>query len=116
MDDNNPEPRYPELGMAMDTVLGVAMEHPDRAAEIFARVRIADFHGSHRHIAEALHKLRLDKEPIEALSIIDEMNRRGTLSRSGGPAEVLRVAGFGFGEPMYACDIIACSCCRAMSM
>ncbi len=95
------------LDQAQATALGVVIEHPEQAALVFAAVRIEDFDAQYRGIAEAIHGLRLAKTPIDRLSVIDELTRRGTLSRVGGPAEVSRVASHGFGSADYAVDVIA---------
>lgn len=95
------------LDMAMATALGVVIEHPEQAGPVFAAVRIEDFDAQYRVVAEAIHGLRLSKTPIDRLAVIDEMTRRGTLGRIGGPAEVSRIAGFGFGSADYSVQIIA---------
>ena len=95
------------LEIAMATALGVVIEHPEQAGAVFAAVRIEDFDGQYRAVAEAIHGLRLSKTPITVLSVIDEMTRRGTIARVGGPAEVHRIAGFGFGSADYSVQIIA---------
>jgi replicative DNA helicase len=95
------------LELAMATALGAVIEHPEQAGNVFAAVRIEDFDGQYRAVAEAIHGLRLSKTDITALSVIDEMTRRGTIARIGGPAEVHRIAGFGFGSADYSVQIIA---------
>lgn len=97
----------PVLDNAMATVLGGVMNKPEHAATVFVTIRIEDFDAQYRLVAEAIHGLRLAKADISALSIIDEMNRRGTLSRAGGHAEVIRIQGFGFGSIDYALQVIA---------
>jgi len=95
------------LEMAMATALGVVIEHPEQAGTVFAAVRIEDFDQQYRVVAEAIHGLRLAKTEINTLAVIDEMTRRGTVGRIGGPAEVHRIAGFGFGSADYSVQIIA---------
>ena len=95
------------LEQAQATVVGSILENPDIAGEVFSTVAIDDLHGSYRAIAEAIHGLRVTQTEVSRLAVIDEMTRRGTISRFGGPAEVHRVAGFGFGDHTYALGIIA---------
>lgn len=95
------------LDTAMATALGVVIEHPEQAAEVFAAVRVEDFDAQYRLMAEAIHGLRIAKTEVSALAVVDEMTRRGTIGRIGGAAEVHRVAGFGFGSADYSVQIIA---------
>ena len=95
------------LEFAQATAIGAVIEHPDQAGVVFAAVRIEDFDQQYRTVAEAIHGLRLAKAPIDRLSVIDEMTRRGTLGRIGGAAEVHRIAGFGFSDADYAVQVIA---------
>lgn len=95
------------LDFAQATAIGVVIEHPEQAGTVFAAVRIEDFDGQYRAVAEAIHGLRLAKAEISPLSVIDEMTRRGTISRAGGAAEVHRIAGHGFGSAEYAVQVIA---------
>jgi hypothetical protein len=95
------------LEMAMATAIGAVIEHPDHASHVFATARIEDFDAQYRLVAEAIHGLRLSKKSIDTLAVIDEMTRRGTLGTIGGQAEVHRIAGFGFGSPEYAVQVIA---------
>ena len=95
------------LELAQATILGCIMADPEQAGPIFARIRIEDLDAQYRLIAEAIHGLRLAKSPYDALGVVDEMTRRGTIGRIGGMAEVYRVAGFSFGSPDYSVQIIA---------
>lgn len=95
-----------DLDLAQATALGVVIQRPTMAAEVFAQVRVEDFDGHYQDVAHTLHSLRLSKTPIEQLSVVSEMTRRGTIGRAGGPAEIARIAGHGFGDPSYACDVI----------
>src|SRR5690349_15534992 len=95
------------LELAQATAIAVVMDDPEQAGPVFAAVRIEDFDGQYRLIAEAIHGLRIAKQPFDSLAVIDEMTRRGTLGRIGGAAEVHRVAGFSFGSADYSVQIIA---------
>ena len=96
----------PALEQAQATILGGIITKPSEAANVFATLRIEDFDGQYRLIAEAIHGLRLNRAHIDSLAVIDEMTRRGTLGRIGGQAEVHRVAGF-FGSVDYSVEIVA---------
>jgi len=95
------------LEIAQATVLGGIIERPEQAGLVFATVRIEDFDQQYRLVAEAIHGLRLARTPINALSVIDELTRRGSLGQVGGTAEVHRVAGHGFGSVEYSVEIVA---------
>jgi replicative DNA helicase len=102
------EPRRNEtLELAEASTLGAIMQDREHAASVFIALRIEDFTGKYRLIAEAMHGLRLARKPLDAVAVADEMTRRGTLGRIGGLAELTRVAGFGLGDPAYHVDIIA---------
>lgn len=94
------------LQQAMATLVGVAIERPAEAAEIFAAVPVEDLDHPYQAVAEAITGLRIAKAEVSRLAIIDEMTRRGTLGRVGGEAEVHRIAGFGFGDARYAVEIV----------
>lgn len=94
------------LDFCQATAIGVVIQNPDRAAHVFGYVRPEDFDGQYRAIAEAITGLRVAKAEISPLSVIDEMTRRGTLSRIGGAPEVFRVAEHGYGSADYAVQVI----------
>lgn len=95
------------LELAQATAIAVVMADHEQAGPVFAAVRIEDFEGQYKLIAEAIHGLRIAKQPFDSLAVIDEMTRRGTLGRIGGAAEVHRIAGFSFGSADYSVQIIA---------
>lgn len=95
------------LELAYATTLGVVMTDPEQAGPVFAAVRLDDFEGQYVLIAEAIHGLRVGRQPFDSLAVIDEMTRRGTIGRIGGAAEVHRVAGYSFGSADYSVQIIA---------
>lgn len=100
---NGPTP----LQQAMDTVVGVILAEPNQAGMILSTVRVEDFPPPHRPILEAVNQLRINKMPIEPLSVSDEMRRRGTLSKSGGIPEIHRIFSCGFGDATYAAEVVA---------
>lgn len=92
--------------IAQATVLGTVILHPEQAWQVFSRVSVSDFDPPFIHVAAAIEGLRLSRTPIDQLAVIAELERRSTLSRMGGPAEVYRIASFGFGSAEYAIDHI----------
>lgn len=95
------------FAQAQTTALAIAIARPDTIPATFATVRPEDFDHPFRAIAEALQGLRHAKADITSLSVIDELSRRGTLGRVGGPAKVLELAQWAFGDPGYAVAVIA---------
>lgn len=94
------------LEIAQATILAGIIAKPDQAANVFSTVRIEDFDGQYRLIAEAIHGLRIARTTIDLLAVIDEMTRRGTIGRIGGQSELYRVAGFDFGSVDYSLEIV----------
>lgn len=64
--------------------LGVVIEHPELAGQLFGRVPVAEFTGPNLSVAEAIHALRIERKPFDLLLIGAEMTKRGTLGRAGG--------------------------------
>ena len=95
------------LTQAQMTALGIGIARPDTLTEIFATIRVEDFDHPYRAIAEAIAGLRSARADITSLSVTDELSRRGTLGRVGGPAKVLELGQWAFGDPGYAIDVIA---------
>lgn len=93
--------------IAQATIIGSLIEDNTQAGSVFSRVRIEDFDGQYRLIAEAIHGLRLDRKPFDVIAITDEMTRRGTIGRIGGAAEIHRIHGFHFGSVDYSVQILA---------
>lgn len=95
------------LEMAQATVLGAIIEDNEIAGRVFAQIQIGDLDGQYALVAEAIHGLRLNKKSYDVLAVVDEMTRRGTIGRIGGPAEVHRIHSFHFGSADYSVQIIA---------
>lgn len=91
---------------AQQTVLGTALTDPRQLSNIFITCKTEDFDPPFVQVAEAIQGLRAAKSEVTALSVTDEMSRRGTLGRAGGPAFVLELAGWGYGSAEYACGVI----------
>jgi hypothetical protein len=80
-----------EVELAQDVILGIVLNHPEAAAKVFASVPVEAFDGRRAFIAQAIHGLRLRREPIDMASVSIELQKRGTLSRVGA-AEPARLA------------------------
>src|SRR5690606_16357174 len=94
------------LDFCQATAIGVVMQTPAKASDVFGYIRPQDFDGQYRAVAEAIQALRVTKTEISPLAIIDEMTRRGTIGRIGGAAEIFRIAQHGFGSADYAVQVI----------
>lgn len=95
------------LTQAQQTVLGIALTDPRQVADIFTACKTEDFNHPFAHVAEAIQGLQLDRAPITTLSVIDEMTRRGTIGRAGGPVFLHELAQWGYGDAAYACGVIS---------
>lgn len=94
------------LDFCQATALGVILQTPEKAPDVFGYVRPQDFDGQYRAVAEAIQALRVSKVEISAVSVIDELTRRGGIGRIGGAAEVFRIAQHGYGSADYAVQVI----------
>lgn len=75
------------LVTAEQAVLRIAIENPDQCGVLFARYPAREFAGPNRLVAEAVNALHVRRQPIDALLVNAELQRRGTLGRVG-PAYV----------------------------
>lgn len=77
-------PEFAPADLAEMAALGIVIDVPERAAQLFARVPVSEFTGPRLNVAEAIHGLRVARKPIDAALVLAELQRRGTLSRVGG--------------------------------
>lgn len=92
---------------AQAVAIGSILRDAKVAAHVFARISTEDFDSPHREMAEAIHSLRVAQKLVEPLSVVDEMTKRGTIGRIGGPSEVIALAGVaGSGDTDYAVDVL----------
>lgn len=94
------------LDLCQATAIGVILQTPSKAPDVFGYIRPQDFDGQYRAVAEAIQALRVTKAEISPVAVIDEMTRRGSIGRIGGAAEVFRIAQHGFGSADYAVQVI----------
>lgn len=81
-----------DVDIAQDAILGIVLNFPTEAARIFATVPVEAFDGRRTFIAQAIHGLRLRREPIDLSTVSIELMKRGTLSRVGAET-VAKLAG-----------------------
>ena len=92
---------------AQKTALGIAITDPRQVPDIFIACKAEDFDPPFQQVAEAIQGLQGNRASIDQLSVIDEMSRRGTIGRAGGPAFVMELANWGYGSAEYACGVIS---------
>ncbi len=70
---------------AEQSVLGCVLYDAETAAEILPQLTAADFYSeSHKYIYEAMHKIYHAGRPVDLVTLADELETNGTLSRAGG--------------------------------
>jgi hypothetical protein len=72
-----------DVDIAQDAILGLVINYPEDAARVFATVPVDAFDGRRTLIAQAIHGLRLRREPIDLATVSIELMKRGTTSRVG---------------------------------
>jgi replicative DNA helicase len=77
----------PQDVAAEQSVLGGMMLSKDAIADVIEVLRINDFYRpAHELVYEAVLDLYGRGEPADAVTVADELTKRGELSRVGGPA------------------------------
>ena len=77
----------PQDVYAEQSVLGGMLLSKDAIADVVERVKSTDFYRpNHELIHEAIVDLFSRGEPVDAITVADELTKRGTLQRIGGPA------------------------------
>ena len=75
----------PHSADAERAVLGAMMKRAEAFAQSTERLAEADFYlPSHKHIFAAMEELHLQGKPIDEVSMIDYLERRGLLKEAGG--------------------------------
>src|SRR5919108_266744 len=81
-----PERVPPNNLEAEESVLGSMMLSAEAIAEVIEEIRPEDFYrSSHRGIYDALVHLYSRGEPVDQVTAMEELKRRGTLEDIGGP-------------------------------
>lgn len=83
-----------EPDFAEDAVLGIILNHPETAGDVFARVPVDAFSGRRVLIAEAINGLRVRREHVDFTTVSAEMLKRGTLSRVGADVPARLASGY----------------------
>src|SRR6266567_3876605 len=84
-----PERVPPHNLEAEESVLGSMMLSVEAIAEVIEEIRPEDFYrSSHRVIYEALVHLYGKGEPVDAITAVEELKRRGNLQDIGGPLSI----------------------------
>lgn len=107
-DDDFEQPRA--VVLAERAVLGIVLDAPTLAGRVFGRVSVADFTGPRKLVAEAIHGVRLRRGgQADHVTVLAEMQRRGTVSRAGGPGVFADLATAGANPallPAYLDEIV----------
>lgn len=90
-----------DADFAEDAVLGIILNHPDAAGEVFARVPVDAFSGYRTLIAEAINGVRVRGEVVDFTTVSIEMQRRGTLSRVGADVPAKLASGYSVREALH---------------
>jgi replicative DNA helicase len=78
---------------AEEAVLGALLLSPNAIATVSDELRPDDFYReSHRLIFQAAIALDVRGEPVDAITLVDELERNGTLSEAGGRARIHEIA------------------------
>src|ERR687895_1860881 len=70
---------------AEQSVLGAMLESREAIANVIELIKGDDFYKpAHTEIYEAIMALHTQAEPVDAITVADELKRRGTLENIGG--------------------------------
>lgn len=77
------------------SVLGAVLQDSGAATLAFELLTPADFYSAeHREIFEAMRQLHIEGNPIDLMTVGNELTKRGTLDSVGGPAYLLQAVRF----------------------
>ena len=77
------------------SVLGAVLQDSGAATLAFEMLTPADFYSAeHREIFEAMRQLHIEGNPIDLMTVGNELTKRGTLDSVGGPAYLLQAVRF----------------------
>lgn len=84
-----PERVPPQNLEAEESILGSMMLSPEAIADVIEIIRSDDFYkSSHQRIFDALVSIYARGEPVDAITAVEELKRRGALEAVGGPLYV----------------------------
>ncbi|MFP5256635.1 MAG: replicative DNA helicase [Acidimicrobiia bacterium] len=93
-------PRRPSSGtrvpphdlQAEESLLGAMMLSPQAIADAAGTVTASDFYKpAHGHVYDAIHTLYASGQPVDAVTVADELRRFGLLDQVGGPAVLAQI-------------------------
>ena len=71
-------------------MIGAMLRSRPAADEVFDRLTAEDFYvPAHRSIVEAMQRLYDDNQPIDTMTVVDQMHRAGELDTAAGPGFVV---------------------------
>jgi replicative DNA helicase len=77
---------------AEESLLGAMMLSPGAIADAAGRVTATDFYKpAHGHVYDAVHTLYASGQPVDAVTVADELRRAGLLDTIGGPAVLAQI-------------------------
>ena len=80
-----PERVPPHNLEAEESILGAMMLSPEAIADVI-ELKPGDFYTSaHREIFETIRSLYARGDPVDAITTVEELKRRGSLEQVGGP-------------------------------
>ena len=80
----------PHSAEAEESVIGAILRSKSAADEVFDQLRAEDFYvPAHRLIFAAMAGLYDANEPIDTVTVVDTLHRRGELEQAGGPGFVV---------------------------
>jgi replicative DNA helicase len=79
---------------AEESLLGAMMLSPEAIAAAAGTVSAADFYKpAHGHIYDAIHTLYAAGQPVDPVTVADELRRAGLLDAIGGPSLLAQILG-----------------------
>jgi len=77
---------------AEESLLGAMMLSPQAIADAAGIVTASDFYKpAHGHVFDAIHTLYASGQPVDAVTVADELRRFGLLDQVGGPAVLAQI-------------------------
>lgn len=87
---SNGRPVPPHSKEAEESVIGAVLRSTGAADEVFDRLSADDFYvPAHRTIFAAMRLLYDANQPIDTVSVVEQLRREGNLERAGGPGYVV---------------------------
>ena len=98
LDDSDPQRRNPSSRVpphdlhAEESLLGAMMLSANAIADAAGVVTASDFYKpAHGHVYDAVHTLYASGQPVDSVTVADELRRAGLLDAIGGPAVLAQI-------------------------